>query len=158
MSNLPYRQRLPMVAADSTGPQWAARFLAAHNSERMGRGIPPLSPSAKLDMVAQLRVDDMVAESYFAHDDPRDDPERIDGKYFEIMTQLGITGWSWAGENLQANNYADPFPVAMDRLMNSPTHQANILDPEYTHLGAAAQVDDRARFVFACIYTSGGEV
>jgi uncharacterized protein YkwD len=147
-----------MVAADSTGPQWAARFLAAHNRERLARGIPPLSPSAKLDMVAQLRVDDMVAEAYFAHDDATDDPERIDGKYFEVMDQLGITGWSWAGENLQMNNYPQPFPVAMDRLMNSPTHRANILDPEYTHLGAAAQVNDRATFVFACIYTSGGAV
>jgi len=147
-----------MVAGESTGPLWAARFLAAHNRERSARGIPPLSPSAKLDMVAQLRVADMISEGYFGHDDPINDPERIDGKYYEIMDQLGITGWHWAGENLQMNNYADPFPVAMNRLLNSPTHRANILDPEYTHLGAAAQVDDRARFVFACIYTSGGEV
>ena len=31
-------------------------------------------------------------------------------------------------------------------------------DTEYTHLGAAAQVSDQAVFVFACIYTSGGDV
>ena len=156
--NLPYRQRVPMVAGDDTGPLWAARFLAAHNYERRSRGLPPLAPSAKLDSVAQLRVDDMVAEGYFGHDDPRDDPERVDGKYFDVMQQLGITGWRWAGENLQMNNYADPFPIAMDRLMNSPTHRANILDPEYTHMGAAAQINNRAAFVFACIYTSGGDV
>lgn len=72
--------------------------------------------------------------------------------------QLGITGWRWAGENLQMNNYADPFTIAMNRLMNSPTHRANILDPEYTHMGAAAQLHARGTFAMACIYTSGGDV
>ena len=155
--NLPYRYRIPFVAGDDTGPSWSQRFLAAHNYERRARGLPPLARSARLDAVAQLRVEDMVAEGYFGHDDPRDDPGRIDGKYHEVMVQLGIAGWHWAGENLQMNNYADPFPVAMDRLMNSPTHRANILDPEYTHMGAAALLDNERRYWFACIYTSGGD-
>ena len=55
------------------------------------------------------------------------------------------------------SRYADPFTIAMDRLMNSPTHRANILDPEYTHMGAAARVDNERRYWFACIYTSGGD-
>lgn len=157
--NLPHRQRVPFVAGDDTGPSWSQRFLAAHNYERRARGLPPLLPSARLDSVAQLRVDDMVAEGYFGHDDPRDDPNRIDGKYHEILAALRITGWAWAGENLVLNNNpTDPVKRGMEQLMNSPTHRANILDPEYTHLGAAAQVSGRAVFTMACIYTSGGDV
>jgi uncharacterized protein YkwD len=156
--NLPYRMRVPMVAGDDTGPQWSQRFLAAHNAERIARGLPPLAGSPRLDEVAQLRVDDIVAEGYFGHDDPHDAPDRIDGKYHQIMAQLGINGWQWAGENLAMNNAADPLPRAMTQLMNSPTHRANILDPEYTHMGAAARVDNERRYWFACIYTSGGDV
>lgn len=157
--NLPYRLGVPMVAGDDTGPRWSARFLAAHNYERRARGLPPLSPSAKLDLVAQHRVDDMVAENYFSHDDPRDDPGRIDGPYYEVMKQLGVAGWAWAGENLVLNdNPVDPVKRAMEQLMASPTHRANILDPEYTHMGAAAQLHARGTFAMACIYTSGGDV
>lgn len=155
--SMPYRYNLPFVAGDDTGPEWGRRFLAAHNYERRARGLPPLTGSARLDSVAQLRVDDMVAEGYFGHDDPRDAPDRIDGKYHQIMDQLSITGWQWAGENLAMNNAADPLPRAMIQLMNSPTHRANILDPEYTHMGAAALVDGERRYWFACIYTSGGD-
>jgi len=145
-----------MVAADGAGPTWSERFLAAHNFERAkAGGLAPLRRSAKLDEVAQLRVDDMVAEKYFGHADPNSNP----GKYNEILERMGVTTFSWAGENLAMNNYPDPLAEAMRGLMGSPTHRANILFDGFDTMGAAAQIRPAdAVFVFACIFTGGVQV
>lgn len=49
-----------------------------------------------------------------------------------MMDQYGIT-YRYAGENIAAGQRTPP--ETMDGWMNSPGHKANILKPEFTHIG-----------------------
>ena len=151
--NLTPRARVPMVGEDKSGPRWAAAWLAATNTERTSRDIPALQHHATLEECARLRAEDMVREGYFGHDDPRDDPARLDGKYHEILVALGFTTWSWAGENLQMTNYPDPLARAVTGLMNSPTHRANILAADFTHMGSWSAIrPENGAHLFVMVY------
>jgi uncharacterized protein YkwD len=98
------------------------------NAAREKEGLANLKVSPKLTEVATLKVNDMVANKYFAHTSP-----------------AGISPWYWfekdgydykyAGENLAIN-----FITAEDEQsawMNSPTHRKNILNVNYEEIGVA---------------------
>lgn len=155
MSGLTPRGRVMAVAADDTGPEWQRRWLEATNNARAAAGKSAYRPHSRLNEVARLRVEDMLAENYFGHADPRDDPARIDGKYNEILLQLGATTWLWAGENLAMNNYADPLTEAMRGLLASPTHRANILADDFDSMGSWSAIRADGLFVFATIFAGG---
>ena len=151
MSNLPYRLGIPMVGADSSGPRWAERLLAAHNLERQKAGLPLFAGHPRLDVVARARVDDMLRDGYFAHADPDNTP----GNYAAILGALGIQ-YRWAGENLALNNYADDAVArAMVTWMNSPTHRDNILSPDFDSIGCAAANRPDGTILMAIIFTGG---
>lgn len=96
------------------------------NDEREKYNVAPLSRSAVLDAAAQMKAEHMAAERYFAHESPG-----------------GITPWYWfeqagyvyayAGENL-AIHFQDSDEV-VKAWMNSPTHKANVVGPQYTEIG-----------------------
>jgi hypothetical protein len=81
-----------------------------------------------LQVAAQEKENDMVANNYFAHTSP-----------------AGVTPWHWfmdvgyqfsyAGENL-AVNFSDSQDVTAAWL-NSPEHRANILNSHFTEIGIA---------------------
>lgn len=98
------------------------------NEDRAKANLKELAVSPVLEEVARLKVQDMAAKGYFAHNSPE-----------------GLTPWHWfaqagykyeyAGENL-AIDFSDSEDVA-DAWMNSPTHRANILNGTYTEVGIA---------------------
>ena len=98
------------------------------NVARVANNVPPLQVSPILARVAQEKVDDMVANNYFAHTSPQ-----------------GLTPWHWfqnvgydftyAGENL-AVDFSDSQDVT-DAWLNSPEHRANIMDTNFTQVGIA---------------------
>ncbi|MBA4180248.1 MAG: hypothetical protein C0506_06615 [Anaerolinea sp.] len=151
MSNLPYRVGIPMVGADSSGEQWPARLLGAHNIERSKAGLAPFAGWPRLDLVAQARVEDMVRGGYFAHVDPDNTP----GDYAAVLAQHGIR-YAWAGENLAANNYSDDAVTrAMVTWMNSPTHRDNVLFPGFDTMGGAAAVRPDGAILMAVVFVGG---
>lgn len=75
--------------------------------------------------LARLKSKDLIAQNYFAHQSP------TYGSPFEMMQKAGIT-YYYAGENLAG---APTVARAHTSLMNSPGHRANILNPNFTHLG-----------------------
>ena len=103
-------------------------MITATNAERIALGLKPLVVNVTLNEVAELKVQDMVKNGYFAHVSP-----------------TGVTPWSffkiagynyrYAGENLAANfkNYQNILPA----WMKSPSHKSNIVDPHYTEIGMA---------------------
>ncbi len=103
-------------------------IVLATNTERIALGLKPLKVNLTLNKVAELKVQDMVKNSYFAHVSP-----------------TGVSPWHWfvvagydyryAGENLAVNfkNYQNILPS----WMKSPSHRANIVDPHYTEIGMA---------------------
>jgi uncharacterized protein YkwD len=159
--NLPYRLRIPGIAADSPppAPSFEELVWAAHNRERRALGLPAFTRDRRLDLVARLRVADMVIEGYFGHDDATDDPARIDGKYHDILPAAGVTAWRFAGENLWQGSpgwkEADIPGRVVQAFLASPTHRANALDPGYDAMGCHLARRPDGWMVCACIYTEG---
>ena len=98
------------------------------NASRDELGFHPLRENAALNQAAHLKATDMFEKDYFAHHSPE-----------------GITPWYWlersdygyaaAGENL-AIGFLESEQVHR-AWMNSPSHQKNILNPNYQEMGIA---------------------
>jgi len=98
------------------------------NQTRQSMGLQPLSENAKLNQAAQLKAQNMVQDQYFNHTSPS-----------------GVSPWFWfsqagykykyAGENLAIGFY-DSQEV-YNAWLNSPSHKANIVNPNYTDVGTA---------------------
>ncbi len=101
-------------------------LVALTNENRATYDAPAVTESARLDQAAMLAAQDMASKGYFAHVSPS-----------------GVTPWDWldkvgyrysyAGENL-AVDFTDSSAVEK-AWMASPTHQANIVKPQYTQVG-----------------------
>lgn len=101
------------------------QMLTMVNKERTSRGIAPLTPDALLQALA-LRYDrEMLSQGYFSHYSP-------DGQSpFDRMNKADIQ-YTYAGENLA---FSANVTLAMQGLMNSPGHRANILNVHYKKIG-----------------------
>ena len=152
MSGLTPRGRVS-VAADSTGEAWSARWLAATNAQRAAAGLPPYQPHDVATEVARERCEHLVRTGTFTHDDPA-----VTGDtYYEKLLALGFTTWLWAGENLALNRgFSDPLAEAIRGLMASPTHRANILATDFTHMGSWAGIRGDGAYLFAFVFLGIG--
>ncbi|MCX6721727.1 MAG: CAP domain-containing protein [Candidatus Staskawiczbacteria bacterium] len=98
------------------------------NQTRQSMGLGILTENEKLNQAAQLKAQNMVQDQYFNHTSPN-----------------GVTPWFWflkagysyhyAGENLAIGFY-DSQEV-YNAWLNSPSHKANITNPNYTEVGTA---------------------
>ena len=96
------------------------------NQTRQSVGLQPLTPNSKLEQAAQEKAQDMLQNQYFDHTSPS-----------------GVSPWFWfsksgysykyAGENLAIGFY-DSQEV-YNAWLNSPSHKANIVNPNYTEVG-----------------------
>lgn len=105
-----------------------ANIISLTNIERTGAGLPRLVENEALNRAAQLKLDHMIKNNYFAHNAPD-----------------GTTPWQWfeaaeydyqhAGENLAMDfDYAANQHKAW---MKSTTHRQNIMSSKYTEIGVA---------------------
>ncbi len=96
------------------------------NQTRANLSLGVLKENTKLDQSAQAKANDMLQQQYFAHVSPN-----------------GASPWSWfaaagyrytyAGENL-AVHFTSAEDV-QEGWLASPTHRANIVQPNYTEMG-----------------------
>ena len=96
------------------------------NEDRKENGAGELMTDALLAKAAQMKADDMAAKGYFAHVDP-------EGRAPWYWLQKAGYAYTYAGENL-AVDFVDSEDVEV-AWMNSPTHRANIVKPQYTRIG-----------------------
>ncbi len=96
------------------------------NEERQKHGLAPLQVDGELSKVAREKSQDMAANGYFSHNSP------TYGSPFNMMKSFGIT-YRTAGENI-AKGQQSPEEV-VNAWMNSEGHRANILNPNFTHIG-----------------------
>jgi uncharacterized protein YkwD len=97
------------------------------NEARLAAGLAPLQIDVRLMAAAQRHSDDMAAHSFFSH-------VGSDGSTFDVrVEQAGYLPWLALGENIAAGQ-TTPASV-MAAWMNSPGHRANILNPDYDHIG-----------------------
>ncbi len=96
------------------------------NADRAAYALASLEPDAELARAAQRKADDMATRGYFSHVAP-------DGATFRQILDSEGYSYTYAGENL-AVDFSESIAVE-SAWMNSPTHRANILKAEYTHVG-----------------------
>lgn len=98
------------------------------NETRMAVGLQSLTESKKLNLAARMKAENMVVNNYFSHTSP-----------------TGISPWHWfskagytykyAGENLAIGFFESE--EVFNAWLNSPSHKANILNPNYKEIGTA---------------------
>lgn len=104
------------------------RVFTLVNAERAKAGLTLLTPSPQLASAATQKGSDMFAKNYWAHISP------VGATPWVFITSSGYQ-YLYAGENLAKSfNTAEEVVTAW---MNSPTHRANILKPEYKEMGIA---------------------
>jgi uncharacterized protein YkwD len=100
------------------------------NANRALNGdLTPLKENSKLDISAQMKLNDMFKQQYFEHVSPdkvgvSDLGDRVDYEYIII------------GENLALGNFKNASAL-LDAWMASPGHRENILNNRYSEIGAA---------------------
>jgi hypothetical protein len=96
------------------------------NADRTANNLPTVTENAQLAKAAQMAAEDMASKGYFSHVSP-------DGKDpWYWLKQVGYE-YQYSGQNL-AVNFSDSDQVET-AWMNSPTHRANIVKPQYTEIG-----------------------
>lgn len=104
----------------------AAEVVALTNAERTAAGLRPLADDPRLASAAQAYSADMAARAFYSHTSP-EGLAPWDRAAAAGATHRGI------GENI-ACGQRSPREVVTG-WMNSPGHRANILKPDFTHLG-----------------------
>lgn len=102
------------------------------NEARVEHGLKPLKYDWEVARVAEHKSQDMEQLNYFSHNSP------TYGSPFDMLDDYGIS-YMTAGENI-AQGYVSPESV-VNGWMNSLGHRANILNPDFTHIGIG-YVDD----------------
>jgi len=110
------------LSADKTAE---TKMLNMINEEREKRGLGKLVFSQSLTQVGRRHCEDMFKRGYFSHYTP----EGLSP--FDRMAQADIP-FEYAGENLAL---APNTELAMQGLMGSPGHKANILGENFGKLG-----------------------
>jgi uncharacterized YkwD family protein len=101
------------------------QMLDLINKDRIAYGLKPLEVDMRLTRLARLKSQDIVDNNYFAHESP------TYGTAFDMFRANNIS-FLRGGENLSK---AGNVLVSHMRLMNSTNHRANLLTPQYTHIG-----------------------
>ena len=119
------------IAGNDSAEEWIRKQV---NLERKKAGLPELSYDASLRSAARQHSQEMLTRGYFSHTSPvpefRDPSDRV--------YRAGVSDFI-VGENIAVHSLdAPPEAIAaqlMEQWMNSPGHRANILRPEFTHMG-----------------------
>jgi uncharacterized protein YkwD len=105
-----------------------SKLVQLTNQERSKAGLMMLTENTQLDKAAQLKGQNMFKENYWAHYAPS-----------------GYSPWHWFDEegyaySLAGENLARDFDTSQGVIagwMNSPSHRANLMKPEYQEIGMA---------------------
>ncbi|MFD6987987.1 CAP domain-containing protein [Streptomyces sp. NPDC059943] len=104
----------------------ASDVVALTNRERTAAGLRPLAGDPRLTTAAQAHSDEMVARGFYSHTSP-DGRQPWDRAAAAGCTHRGI------GENIACGQRSAAEVVR--GWMDSPGHRANILKPDFTHIG-----------------------
>ncbi|MGK5729136.1 CAP domain-containing protein [Streptomyces sp. URMC 124] len=123
----------PMTAAGLA--RLAAEVTVLTNAERAAAGLRPLAADPRLAAAAQAHSDDMVARDFYAHTSP-EGSEPWDRARAAGCPHPGI------GENIACGQRSAAEVVR--GWMNSPGHRANILKPDFAHIGVGYATGSKA--------------
>jgi hypothetical protein len=108
----------PTPAAAQSGDEQF--FLSQINALRSSRGLAPLAVDGNMSALAYAHTAEMAAAGRLYH---------------AGRLSAGVEGpWTKLGENVGFGSYPD---LVWNAFVNSPTHYANLVDPQFTHVGVA---------------------
>jgi uncharacterized protein YkwD len=110
------------LTVDQTSEEVMFRMV---NEERLKAGIATLSSSQEIATVSRAYAYDMWKRHYFSHYSP-------EGQNVGNRFENAEIRYTFAGENLAL---APTLTLAMNGLMNSEGHRANILNPRFKKIG-----------------------
>jgi uncharacterized protein YkwD len=103
-----------------------AGMIARVNQERRAFGRAPLRVNPRLDRAAQRHADDMLARSFYGHEDP-------EGRGpFQRALASGYRPLA-VGENIARGEFS--LTEVMDGWMNSEPHRRDLLEPSFVDVG-----------------------
>lgn len=109
-------------------------------NKRAKQGLKPLvMTDAKLSDCADAKAKDMVINNYFDHTSP------TYGSVTNMINKWGIS-WRANGENI-SKGQRTPQEV-MNTWINSSGHRANILNPNFTHIGIGIAKNSSGQLVW----------
>ncbi|MFI6642949.1 CAP domain-containing protein [Streptomyces sp. NPDC050504] len=117
------------------------------NDERGRAGLRPLAADPRLASAAQTHSADMAARGFYSHTTP-EGTEPWDRAAAAGAAHRGI------GENI-ACGQRTPAEVVLG-WMNSPGHRANILKPDFTHIGIGFAGGGRAGTYWTQLFGASG--
>lgn len=112
------------------------------NQYRQDNGLGPLAKNDLLTAAAQKKVEDMFNKNYFDHVSPAGQTPA------ELVAETGYN-YKTTGENLALGDFASEKDL-VDAWMASPGHRANILNRDYTEIGAVGglgEIENRATWL-----------
>jgi uncharacterized protein YkwD len=112
----------------SFSPLSLDEIMTLVNADRTKQGLPGLTLNSTLNLAALAKAEDMLANHYFAHTSPKG----LNPWYW--IKALGYN-YAYAGENL-ALGYSSAEDLEAS-WMNSASHRANILSPNFSDMGLA---------------------
>jgi uncharacterized protein YkwD len=115
-------------------------MLDALNLYRLENGLQPLVYSKRLEAAADAYVQDLWDRSFFDHIDPEG---RTPGDRAVAVDFCH----PYVGENLAAGQTS--VQAVMEAWKNSPTHDKNLLEPNYVYVGMGHFVDPNGRQYWA---------
>lgn len=108
----------------------AKNIIAITNKYRQENGITTsLSEQSKLNLSAQVKLEDMFENQYFEHDSPK-------GVGVSDLGNQSGYDYLLIGENLAMGNFKSDLAL-VDAWMNSPGHRENILNKNYREIGVS---------------------
>ncbi|MGM0366915.1 MAG: DUF4214 domain-containing protein [Actinomycetota bacterium] len=124
------------------------QILNQLNAIRAANGLGALASSQALTNVARSRSADMLSRGYFSHYTPEGT------NIFNLLKANGI-GYQNAGENLAHSKPASAGSpqVFANAWMNSSSHAANILRPQYRSVGIGV-AENNGRRVVTTVFTN----
>jgi uncharacterized protein YkwD len=105
------------------------------NQLRRAKGLAPLSQDYELRNLARAHSDDMLVRRFFDHTTPDgvSFDVRLADRYRHRVRVMGENIWYASGYN--PGKIHQIAKEILDDWMSSPGHRANLLDPDFTHLG-----------------------
>lgn len=138
---------LPLVQARDISALERA-LIDAVNRERQGASLPALIIDDGLSHIALIRANQMASQDYVGTVDPAGY-----SMFRELLARAGYT-YTWAGENLDADNYSSgtsPAAALAAFLTNDQTRE-NVLSPDYARVGVGEVTAPDGRHLYAIVF------
>jgi uncharacterized protein YkwD len=119
------------------------RIYQLTNAARRKKHLPPLDKDNALVATARAHSDDMLQRDFFSHVNPdgKAPQDRIAPAYSRTIARSGEN--IWGGHGYDSSDSKLLARVIVDSWMTSPGHRANLLNPNFTHMGVGVSLSGK---------------